>query len=53
MHRPGAEEFLKTLLEALDDLPPDFVPRFEEILKQHEIERAQVIRQLFEDAAGD
>lgn len=53
MHRPGAEEFLKTLLEALDDLPPDFVSRFEEILKQHEIERAQAIRQLFEDAAGD
>ena len=34
MHRPSAQEFLQALLETLDDLPPDFARRFEEILKQ-------------------
>jgi predicted Zn-dependent protease with MMP-like domain len=53
MHRPSAQEFLHALLEALDDLPPEFSQRFEEILKQPDAERAPSIRQLFEDAAGD
>ena len=53
MHRPSAQEFLQTLLEAIDDLPPDFARRFEEILKKENVERAQALRQLFEDAAGD
>ncbi len=34
MHRQSAEEFLQALLETLDDLPPDFVQRFEEVLKK-------------------
>ncbi len=53
MHRPSAQEFLQTLLETLEDLPPDFAQRFEEILKQQDVERSQAIRQLFEEAAGD
>jgi predicted Zn-dependent protease with MMP-like domain len=53
MHRPSAEEFLRTLLEALDDLPPDFARRFEEVLKQQHPDRSQAIRQLFEDLAGE
>ena len=53
MHRPSAEEFLQALLETLDDLPPDFARRFEEILKKDEADRSQAIRQLFEDFAGD
>jgi hypothetical protein len=53
MHRPGAQEFLQTLLESLEDLPPDFAQRLEEILKQPDVERSQAIRQLFEEAAGD
>jgi hypothetical protein len=53
MHRPSAEEFLRTLLEALDDLPPDFARRFEEVLKQQPPDRSQAIRQLFEDLAGE
>ena len=36
MHRPNAQEFLQALLETLDDLPPDFARRFEEILKKDE-----------------
>ena len=28
MHRPSAEEFLLTLLETVDDLPPDLAQRF-------------------------
>jgi hypothetical protein len=53
MHRPSAEEFLLTLLDALKDLPPDFAQRLAEILKQHHLDRAQAIRQLFEEFAGD
>ena len=53
MHRPSAQEFLQTLLEKLDDLPPDFVRRFEEILKKEDVDRSQAIRQLFEDFAGE
>ena len=53
MHRPSAEEFLLTLLNAVKDLPPDFAQRLAEILKQDDVDRAQAIRQLFEEFAGD
>jgi predicted Zn-dependent protease with MMP-like domain len=53
MHRPSAQEFLQALLEALDDLPPDFARRFEEVLKKEDADRSQAIRQLFEDFAGE
>jgi hypothetical protein len=53
MQRPSAEEFLRALLETLDDLPPDFIQRLEVVLKQDTTDRAQAIRELFEDAAGD
>lgn len=53
MHRPSAQEFVQALFETLDDLPPDFIQRFEEVLKKDDAERSQAIRQLFEDVAGD
>ena len=53
MHRPNAHEFLQALLDTLEDLPPDFARRFDEILKKNEPDRSQAIRLLFEDAAGD
>ena len=53
MHRPTAQEFLRDLLEALDDLPPDFLRRFEELLTKPEVDRSVAIRQLFEEFAGD
>ena len=53
MHRPSAEEFIQALLETLDDLPPDFIQRLEGELKKDTTDRAQAIRELFEDAAGD
>lgn len=53
MHRQSADEFLLTLLETLDDLPPDLARRFAEVLKNEYGDRSQAIRQLFEDAAGD
>lgn len=53
MHRPSAQEFLRTLLEALDDLPPDVARRLEEVLTKEVVDRSQAIRQLFEDCAGD
>jgi hypothetical protein len=53
MHRPSAQEFLLTLLETLDDLPPDFARRFAEVLQKEDVDRSQAIRQLFEDFAGD
>ena len=53
MHRPSAEEFLLTLLETLDELPPDLPRRLADLLKTDHLDRAGAIRQLFEDAAGD
>jgi hypothetical protein len=53
MHRPSAQEFLLTLLESLEDLPPDFAPRLAEVLKKKEEDRSQAIRQLFEDVTRD
>lgn len=53
MHRPSAEEFLRTLLEALDELPPDLARRFADLLKKEHVDRPSAIRQLFEDVAGD
>lgn len=53
MHRPNAREFLQALLDSLDDLPPDFSRRFEEVLKTETVDRAQAIRQFFEDCAGE
>lgn len=53
MHRPSAEEFLLTLLETLDDLPPELAERFAAVLKKDDVERSTAIRQLFEDAAGE
>ena len=52
MHRPSAEEFLRALLETLDDLPPDLTQRLEGVLKAETTDRAQAIRELFEDVAG-
>jgi hypothetical protein len=53
MYRPSAQEFLQALLEELEDLPPDFARRFEELLKNEHVDRAQAIRQLFEEFAGE
>ena len=36
MHRPSAQEFLLKLLETMEDLPPDFARRFEEVLKKED-----------------
>jgi hypothetical protein len=53
MHRESAQEFLQTLLESLDNLPPDFARRFAEILTREDEDRSQAIRKLFEDCAGE
>jgi hypothetical protein len=53
MHRPSAEEFLLTLLETLDELPPDLAQRFAALLKKDHVDRSAAIRQLFEDLAGE
>jgi hypothetical protein len=53
MPRPSAEEFLQTVLEALDELPHDFARRLNEILKRQDVDRSQAIRQLLEEAASD
>ena len=39
MHRPSAEEFLLTLLETLDELPPDLARRFADLLKKEHVDR--------------
>jgi hypothetical protein len=53
MQRPSAEEFLLTVLETLEDLPPDLARRLAELVKQPPADRAQAIRRLFEECAGD
>ena len=53
MHRPSAEEFLLTLLETLEDLPPGLAERFAAVLKNDVADRSAAIRQLFEDTAGE
>lgn len=53
MHRPSAEEFLLTLLETLDELPPDLARRLADLLKREHVDRASAVRQLFEEVAGD
>jgi hypothetical protein len=53
MHRPSAEEFLRTLLESLDDLPPDFARRLAEVLTKTDTDRSQAVRRLFEEFAGE
>ena len=53
MHRPSAEEFLLTLLETLDELPPDLAERFAALLKKADVDRSAAIRQLFEDVTGE
>ena len=53
MHRPGAEEFLLTLLETMDELPPDLAQRIAALLKKDHVDRSAAIRQLFEDLAGE
>jgi metal-responsive CopG/Arc/MetJ family transcriptional regulator len=51
MHHPSADEFLQTVLETLDELPPDLARRLEEVLKKEHVDRSLAIRQLFEDLA--
>jgi len=53
MHRPSAEEFLLTLLETLDELPPDLAARVAALLKNDHVDRAAALRQLFEDVTGE
>jgi hypothetical protein len=53
MQRPSAQDFLKELLETLDDLPPELARRFEEVLKKEDADRSEAIRRLLEELAGD
>ena len=53
MHRPSAQEFLHSLMETLDDLPPELARRLEEVLTKEGADRSQAIRQLFEEFAGE
>ena len=49
VQRPSAQEFVRALLETVEDLPDDFVRRFEEVVAKEDVERSQAIRQLFEE----
>ena len=53
MAHASAEVFIQALLETLDGLPPKLAKRLEEVLKQPQGDRAQAIRQLFEEFAGE
>ena len=53
MHHPSADEFLRTLLETMDELSPELRRRLEEVVNSEHADRAQAIRQLFEELAGD
>ena len=53
MQRQSPEEFLLSLLETIDDLPPTLASRFDELLKKDDGDRSQAIRELFEDIARE
>ena len=53
MQRPSAREFVQTLLETLEDVPPELVRRLEEVLERRDADRAQALRKLFEEFAGE
>jgi hypothetical protein len=53
MQRPSAWEFVQTLLETVEDLPPELARRLEEVLKRQDADRAQALRKLFEEFAGE
>jgi hypothetical protein len=61
MHRPSAQQFLLTLLEGLEDIPPDLARRLAEVVepstplrpRAEDADRSQTIRQLFEELAGE
>jgi hypothetical protein len=53
MHRPSAQEFLMTLLEGLEDIPPDLARRLAEVVEREDADRSQAIRQLFEELASE
>jgi metal-responsive CopG/Arc/MetJ family transcriptional regulator len=53
MHHASADDFLRTLLATLDELPPELARRLEEVVKKEHADRSQAIRQLFEEFAGE
>ena len=53
MHRPSAEEFLLTLLETLDGLPPDLALRFAELLKKDTPDRSSAIDVTYDDGIAN
>jgi hypothetical protein len=53
MQRPNAQEFLVAVLETLDDLPPDLAARLVAVVEEQAPDRAQAIRRVFEECAGD
>ena len=53
IHRPSAQEFVRAVLERVENLPEGFARRFEEVVTQQGADRSQAIRQLFEDFAGE
>jgi hypothetical protein len=53
MAHPTAEEFFRTLLATMEDLPPGLAGRLEEVLKQRDVDRSHAIRELFEEFAGE
>jgi hypothetical protein len=53
MPRPSEREFLEQVLETLKDLPPGLAQRLVEALGTPEPDRAQAIRRVFEELAGE
>lgn len=53
MAHPSADEFFQTLLETLDDLPPELARRLEEVVKRPQADRSLAIRELFEECAEE
>lgn len=51
MHRPNEKEFLQEVLRGVDDLPEELAKRLLEVIEGKSLDRAEVIRKLFEDFA--
>jgi hypothetical protein len=49
MHRPNEKEFLQEVLRGVEDLPQELAQRLLEAIEGKGLDRAEVIRKLFED----
>jgi hypothetical protein len=51
MQRPNEREFLRDVLQEVEDLPPGLADRLIEVIERRAPDRGEAIRKLFEEFA--